>query len=92
MCGHYEEALAASCGDDNNDPTSNVGDGVIDGYSYFGEVPKPDPDSESEEEEDGSPFAGNESARDISGNFANLFVNSRATQNDYPKDRKIRVP
>jgi hypothetical protein len=86
-----EEALAASRGDDDNDPASNVGDRVVKGYSFFGEVPKPNPESESESEEDGLPSADDESPCNISGNFVNLFVNSRATQSDYPKDRKIRV-
>lgn len=84
-----EEALAASSGDDDDDSDSNVGDGIVEGYSYFGEVPRPDPESESEEE--GSPPVENESQRDISGEFVNLFVNSRATQRDYPKVRKIKV-
>ena len=37
------------------------------------------------------PHTGNESPHNISCGFVNLCVNSRATQNDYPKDRKIRV-
>ena len=31
-----EEALVASIGDDNDDPASNVGDGIIEGYSQDG--------------------------------------------------------
>jgi hypothetical protein len=64
-----EEALAASSRDDDDDSASNIGDGIVEGYSYFGEVPRPNPESESEEE--GSPPAENESQCDISGNFVN---------------------